>query len=196
MGPTLAEKTAITARLPVLVAKGVPANLYRRALIATKLDPEDKALLELFGGLFGHHDLSLDLVHLCDTFLPDMMRSAAVDPCRIREVEAAEQWRARLSLLDRLKRTRLGGAYLLTPPSKGSVPNQIIEMAMKRGCDLVAASAGRSSILKRVLLGNTITTLVRESEKATASDGATDGVASTPTGKARSDRRGRRGRQR
>lgn len=38
--------------------------------------------------------------------------------------------------------------------------------------------------------------LVRESEKATASDGATDGVASTPTGKARSDRRGRRGRQR
>src|SRR5690606_10749402 len=137
--------TAINGGLPVLVAKGVPANLYRRALIATKLDREDEALLESFGRLFGRHDLSLDLVHLCDAFLPDMMRSAAVDPNRIGEVEASEQWRARSSLLDWLKRTRQGRATLLTPPSKGSIPHQIIEMATKRSCDLVAASAGRSS---------------------------------------------------
>jgi nucleotide-binding universal stress UspA family protein len=37
-------------------------------------------------------------------------------------------------------------------------------MAIERGCDLIAASAARSSILKDVLLGNTVTSLVRASD--------------------------------
>lgn len=158
--PTLAERLVTRTGRPVLVANGVPASWYRRALIATKLDVEDQSFIEPLQDIFDCGRLDLDVLHLYDPLPQQMMARAAIPRRQIEEVRQSQYWDAQLKLSFWLEDRRVGRANFLTPALEGVPAQDIAKIAGKRACDLIVVASGPQSLVKRILVGSTVTALI------------------------------------
>lgn len=160
--PTLAERLVTRTGRPVLVANGVPASWYKRALIATKLDVEDQTFTEPLQGIFGCDRLDLDVLHLYDPLPQLMMARAAIPRRQIEEVRQSQYWDVQLKLSFWLTDRRVGKTSFLTPALDGLPAQDIAKTAGKRGCDLIVVASRPQSLVKRMLVGSTVSALINE----------------------------------
>lgn len=139
---------------PVLLAAGVPASPYDKAILALDIDEPSKAAARRLRSLPILEDASLIALHAFDAPAQGMMRRGLTGTEDVREYVASEQRHAAEGFRALLGELRLASAHPLVVPVNGRPARTILDTARDVRAPLVIMGTGQSRGLKRLILGS------------------------------------------
>jgi nucleotide-binding universal stress UspA family protein len=157
---TTAERTIRASRQPLLVANGVPANLYRHVLAAVDFD----ALLAI-ATLGLHKDSTVSVLHVFDAPLRKHMSLASASNEEMRSYIAREEADAARELASFVQRTVTFPARHLVKLRDTTIAHAISGAAEEVSADLIVVGTHGRTGIANFLLGSVAQAVLHAAER-------------------------------
>jgi nucleotide-binding universal stress UspA family protein len=151
---TTAERTIRSIRQPLLVANGVPANLYRHVLAAVDFSSCSADALLAITALGLDKDATVTVLHIFDAPARKHMSLASASNEDVSHYIAGEEAGAGRELASFVRRTVAFPARHLVRLNQTSAPHAICAAAEEVSADLIVVGTHGRSGISRFLLGS------------------------------------------
>jgi len=151
---TTAERTIRASRQPLLVANGVPANLYRHVLAAVDFSDHSADALLAIASLGLDKDVTLSVLHVFDAPLRKHMTLASASNEDMRHYIAREEADAGRELASFVQRTVVFPARHVVKLRDTTIPHAISAAAEEESADLIVVGTHGRTGIANFLLGS------------------------------------------
>lgn len=149
---TTAERTIRESRRPVLMANGVPASHYRRAVVAVDMSDCSGDAIRVVQGLRLEKKLDVHVVHVFDAPAASFMRRASSSQEQIKDYVADEEESAHDKLVNFLRDYNLDPVELKLKQAEVSIASTVCDVARNLSAELIVVGThGRTGGEKRFL---------------------------------------------
>jgi nucleotide-binding universal stress UspA family protein len=162
---TTAERTIRASRHPLLVANGVPANLYRHVLAAVDFSDCSTDALLAIATLGLHKDSTVSVLHVFDAPLRKHMSLASASNEDMRSYIAREEADAARELASFVQRTAAFPARNLVKLRDTTIAHAISGAAEEVSADLIVVGTHGRTGIANFLLGSVAQAVLHAAER-------------------------------
>jgi nucleotide-binding universal stress UspA family protein len=161
---TTAERTIRRSRRPILMANAVPAQLYRRILVAADFSDSSVHALQTARSLGFFEDTEVILLHVFDTLAQDIMLRAAMTREQLMDHVAEEEAQAAHHMVEFIGKVQFKPSRRILRPVDESTAQTIKDCALAERVDLVVMGTQGQSGVGRLLLGSVAESVMQGAE--------------------------------
>ena len=162
---TTAERTIRAARVPVLMANGIPTAGYAQALVAVDLSDRSATAAAAFSALGLGEARRTAALYVYDVPGSGLIAGASMSAARSREYLREEESRAKAALNDFMRRLPPVANELMVRPGASSPARVILEAANEIAADLLVLGTHGRTGAGRLLLGSVADEVLRAADR-------------------------------
>lgn len=158
---TTAERTIRSSPLPVLMANGVPAQAYRRVLVAVDLRDCAADVVRCVAGLGLDRHAAVLVAHVFETPGASLLAGASMTAAQLDAYLSEEQARAAGSLATFLRDQGFAPTGQIAKRSDGTTAGAILAIARETAANLIVVGTSGQTGVARLLLGSVAEEVLR-----------------------------------
>ncbi len=161
---TTVDRTIRRSRRPILMANGVPAQPYRRILVATDFSDASAHAVRTAQDLGLLADAEIVFLHVFDTLARDAMLRAAMTREQLKDQLAEDEAQAAHGMVGFIGKVQVKASRTMVCPVRESTGQTIRDRAQENRSDLIVLGTRGQSRLGTLLLGSVAESILQDAE--------------------------------